>query len=353
MTDPRKRPRICKPVAEWPEQDRLAWQSARKQTTDILAIEGAAAHLSHKTVRVMESAYGRWLFFLSSRDDLDPNCLPGARVTEARLRAYLGELSSNASNTVRNRVRDLDTMIRYMDPQHDRTFLQRILQKLKSRAEPIRDKLAKMVPPEDLIALAATLMEKAETDTVLRSDWRASTYRDGLIILFLLFRPLRRSNLEELILGETFIEEAGRFKIDFPRSQMKNDLSYEATIPEIVAEPMRLYLEKYRPILLKGGEDKHLWISTTATPLDQTSIYGNVRRITRTHLGIALTPHLFRDIAVTSLGEENPELVRLGQILLHHTDSRVTEKHYNHARQHHAVNRYQAVIEEQRRNAAE
>ena len=319
-----------------------------------MALDGTASHLRFKTVRTMESAYGRWISFLQSRDDLDPRLSPGARVTEARLRAYIDELQTQiASTTLANRIRDLDSMIRYLDPDHDRTLLKRIRQKLKRRARPVRDKREKMVPPEDLMTLAANLMQRAETDPGLRDDWRACTYRDGIIILFLLFRPLRRSNLAGLVIGVTFVENESGFNICFPASQMKNNRPYEASVPDLLIPPLRRYMDHYRPILLKGSEDGHLWISAHATPLNEGSVTGNLCRITRAHLGVSISPHLFRDIAVTSLGEENPDLVRLGQTLLHHIDPRVTEKHYNHARQQFAVTRYQSVIENRRGAASQ
>jgi hypothetical protein len=40
----------------------------------------------------------------------------------------------------------------------------------------------------------------------------------------------------------------------------------------------------------------------------------------------------FRDSAVTSLGETDPELVWLAPALLHHADRRIAERHYDQAR---------------------
>ena len=354
MTKTPNQARLCLPVFNWPDRDRRTWQNARQPASDILSMEGSAAHLRSNTVRTMESAYGRWIAFLLSQDDLALDISPGARVTEDHLRAYIEELKTQiASSTLANRIRDLDTMIGYLDPDHDRALLKRIRQKLKRLARPARDKREKMVPPEDLMRLAANLMRRAETDPDLRDDWRASTYRDGMIIFFLLFRPLRRANLAGLIIGETFIENNGGFDIRFPASQMKNNRLYEANVADLLMPPLRRYIDHYRPVLLKGRKNKHLWISAYGTPLNEASIYHNLSRITRAHLSVSISPHRFRDIAVTSLGEENPELVRLGQTLLHHVDPRVTERHYNHARQQHAVKRYQSVIEERRGAASQ
>jgi hypothetical protein len=55
-------------------------------------------------------------------------------------------------------------------------------------------------------------------------------------------------------------------------------------------------------------------------------------------------PHRFRDSAVTSLGEEAPELVWLAPALLHHADLRIAEKHYDLARDAHAVAIWQRLV---------
>ena len=112
MSEATNRAPVCLPVSDWPERDRRAWQKVREPATDVLAIEGTASHLRFNTVRTMESAYGRWIAFSCSHEDLDPALSPGARVTEARLRAYIDELQAQiASTTLANRIRDLDSMI--------------------------------------------------------------------------------------------------------------------------------------------------------------------------------------------------------------------------------------------------
>jgi hypothetical protein len=52
---------------------------------------------------------------------------------------------------------------------------------------------------------------------------------------------------------------------------------------------------------------------------------------------------------MTTLGEQDPEHVWLGMSLLHHTDPRIAERHYNHAVASHAVRDFQEAVRQQRR----
>ena len=67
-----------------------------------------------------------------------------------------------------------------------------------------------------------------------------------------------------------------------------------------------------------------------------------VRR-TRLGLGIAINPHLFRDIAATTFALERPDLVSLTKDLLNHASFATTDKFYLQAQSMAAGRRYAAV----------
>ena len=352
MTRPRDEPaRRCMPLQEWPEGDRAAWEVARSPASDVFSAAGAAAHWRPHTCRSVENGYGRWLTYLDRVGALGPETKAGNRVTVERLRSYIDELSEQiSSTTLAGRIRDLNIALRIIDPDFDDQPLRLVRQKLKSRAKPIRNKRAAMIDPSQLLRLAAQLIERAEASPDMRQDWRACTYRDGLIILVLIFRPLRRHNLAALALGRTLFEDGDTFRIAIDGSNMKNGRDYGSRLPAILTPLLGHYIQELRPILLRGGVDDRLWISSRGNPLDDASLYGKIVQHTRNALGVALSPHLFRDIAVSYLGEENPELIWLASALLHHSDPRTTEAHYNHAVGRHAMHAYQRVISDCRQN---
>jgi len=346
VSRPRDDPaRRCLPVDRWPARERRAWERALAPAPDVLSADGAVAHWRPTTRRSIENAYGRWLNFLERRDDLDAEEDAGARASEDRLRAYVIELSGQiASTTVAGRIRDLSIALSVLAPDHDQTSLLRARQRLKVRARPERDKRALLVGPAELIDLAGDLVRRAEDAPGRRPDWRACDYRDAVILLVLVFRPLRRGNLCDLVLGHTVQEGPEVFRIALDAAVTKNRRDYAADLPAFLTPFIRRYLDAYRPILLRGRKSDHLWISARGHPLDDASLYGKIVQHTRAAFGKPLSPHLFRDAAATFLGTENPELVRLASSLLHHADGRTTEAHYNHARADHAVRDYQRTV---------
>jgi hypothetical protein len=52
---------------------------------------------------------------------------------------------------------------------------------------------------------------------------------------------------------------------------------------------------------------------------------------TRTTVGVAVSPHLFRTAIASSAAIHGRTSPHLASVLLHHMDNRVTEKHYNRA----------------------
>jgi integrase len=71
--------------------------------------------------------------------------------------------------------------------------------------------------------------------------------------------------------------------------------------------------------------------------------------VTERDLGIRISPHLFRDMAVTTLVRSSPEDARLTRPLLAHASYGIVERHYNHAKGIEAGRDYAAVIDGLRR----
>jgi hypothetical protein len=65
---------------------------------------------------------------------------------------------------------------------------------------------------------------------------------------------------------------------------------------------------------------------------------------TRATIGVAVSPHLFRTATATSAAIHGGAKPHLASALLHHTDHRVTEAHYNRASNLTAASRFQEII---------
>ena len=85
--------------------------------------------------------------------------------------------------------------------------------------------------------------------------------------------------------------------------------------------------------------------------MPDSGVYAAVRSRTKAACGIGIPPHRFRDIAVASMGETDPQLVWLALPLLQHRDRRIAEKHYNQARDASAVGVWQDYVIAKRRTS--
>jgi integrase len=350
MTDPKFDPRRrCMPLAAWPARDREAWTAAIDDR-NILSGRGPAAHWRPETRRSVISAYGRFLTFLERSGWLDREAGPDARLTPDRLRAYLTELTETiAPVTVSSRITGLAEAFRVMAPGTTYPYLDLARRRLKARARTVRNKRARIVPTQRLADLGLELIDRAETGAFDREVWRACTYRDGVTILLLACRPIRRSNLAAMVLDKHLIKTGDTYRISFDGEMTKNHRPYERPLDAALTPFIDRYLDHYRPILLGSSESNHVWISWRGIPMSDDCLYGRIVEHTRTAFGHAVSPHLFRDSAMTTLGEQDPENVWLGMALLHHTDPRIAEKHYDHALAALAVQEFQEAIRQQRR----
>ena len=238
-----------------------------------------------------------------------------------------------------------------MAPAADFPYLRRARARLKARARPSRNKRAQIVPVRDLFDLGLALMREAEEGDIPRVLWRASRYRDGLMIMLLACRPIRRETLAAMRIGVHLVRRGDAYQIALAGSETKNHRRYDRPLHPALTRHIDRYLEHYRPQLLGDRDDDHLWISWRSRPMSAADAYGRIITRTRTIFGVGVPPQRFRTCAMTSLGEEAPELVWLAPSLLHHADHRIAEKHYDLARDAQAVAEWQKHVAVLRRAA--
>ena len=348
--DPRRR---CLKLAEWPDADRAAWDAAVAASESLLHGGGAAAHWRATTRKTVQDAYGRWLTFLGRNGWLDPDVAPAERVSPEHLRAFIADLQATvAPITVRTRITNLSEALRVMAPEADIPYLRLARARLKARARPVRDKRRQIAPIGELFRLGLDLTEKAERDDIARETWRAAMYRDGVMIMMLACRPIRRQSFAHLRLGRHLVKRETSYVLILEGSETKNHRRYEQPLPTALTAFIDRYLEVYRPRLLGGSDDDRLWISWRGQPMSDAVVYGAIVSRTKAAFGVGIPPHRFRDSAVTSMGELNPDLVWLAPALLQHADRRTAQMHYDQARDARAVGLWQEQVRAARRTAA-
>jgi integrase len=355
--DPRKDPtRHCAKVADWPEQDQIAWAAANREG-DFLEPDGLSAGWAPITRNAIAESYGRWVTWLAVNDLLTG--APAERVTADALARYMADLSAvNAGSTVVGRLSGLHLAIRAMAPGMDWRWMKRFESKARQRATPALGKRGRLVPADELLTYGQALMRDAEALARMSPAKLAAQYRDGLMIAWLAVRPLRLKNFAAIEIGRHLIAQSNGYWIRFGGDETKTHVPIDAPFPAILTPPLERYLTHHRRILAdrtnKGSKGlpparNALWVSAVGSAMSQGAIYDHLTKRTEARFGHHINPHLFRDCAATSIATEDPEHVQITKSVLGHASLKTSENHYNHARSIEASKRHHAVIEGLRR----
>jgi integrase len=320
------------PIEFWPEADRRAWMSAC-QPSQRLKRGGAGSHLKPITLSDLERRYGYFLDFINRRGLLDPTKAAGGHVTPENVDTYLEELTARVGSvTVQGSICKLRRACELVDPTCDMSWLADIEKDLALVMRP-RSKTDRWVLTEDLIEAGLTLIAEAENSRKMSKLAQARQVRNGLMVAMLALHPIRLKNFADLEIGRNFVEIKGSWWIVLSASETKEGRPDERRIDDLLQPALDRYLKKYRPILAEADQSTTaLWLSSN----DGASMsYAGVERVltetTRSTVGVAVSPHLFRTAIASSAAIHGGANPHLASALLHHTDAHVTEAHYNRA----------------------
>ncbi len=344
------------PIADWPPRDRELWNKAVEPSG--LFGGGAGARWSAATRVFIACGYNGWLFWLASKELLDPEMRPADRVTRERVAAYVAEMQTElAPYSVLDRIQGLHDALRVMEPQSNWEWLGQLRRNLKAQVRPARDKLSRLKQPQDLMALGERLMDEAEASPERLSDTTSHPLprrpNDRLADV-----PASAArNLAMMRLGRHLMKVGGRWRIVFAAEETKTHVPYEAPLPAALGPRLERYLDVYRPVLLGvepadgnlGAPPIHpdvdaVWVSEDGIQLAYEAVAYQIVFRTRREFGRSLSPHLFRDCAATAVAIDNPKHIGDASLILGHAGHRTTEKHYNHARSLEASRRHAAML---------
>jgi hypothetical protein len=341
----------CLPVAAWPTADRLVLERARRND-DLLEDAGAFAHLRPVTLRKRCSDYGRWLHFLTTHDPAALELPAADRVTRERVAAYHAHLAArNAPITVANRILGLELMARACAPEGSWRWLRRLVNRLFLRAKPVRNRRARLRPPQEVFAAALRLMETVETGDGFTSDKkRAQAYRDALLLAILAVRGPRVASLGCIEVGRQLVRTSVCWELRFGPDETKNGDPFEPPLPEELTLPLDRYYAHWRPLLLGGARSNHFFISANGRPLLAGEVHSVVTTRTKRVFGVAMNPHCFRAALMTEIAIRDPGHVGIASTMLGHRAS-ASGRHYNLAGQHEVARDWQGIVLRHRRGA--
>lgn len=334
----------------WPMADQALWHSAIADG-DILDGAGPCADWAETTRANSRKAYAYWLQWLDDSGLLDREVPPCDRLTPERVAAYVQTLEARvASSTVFTYILDLHAYVKRVAPERDWSWLADIKNRLCARSQPARDKTKRIRPSRELFELGIRLMETADQASCRYNRFgRETQYRDGLLIAFLAARPIRLKNLAALEIGRHLIRIDGVYWLHLEAHEVKNRKHIEVTLPDELTSYLDHYIRRVRPRLLDSNKTGRLWISNIRTPLSENVIRHHICKHTKAAFGTAISPHLFRDCAATSVAIEDPEHVRIATAILGHHSPKTAQKFYDQSRMLSAGRHYQSALKKLRR----
>jgi len=219
-----------------------------------------------------------------------------------------------------NRVHDLGFALRILRPHEDWSWLNRDAELLHQAGSPAHDKLAEIVDiPEIRKAAIGRLGRVGQEPKSVRA---ALEFEDGIIILLLSYRPVRRRNLAETRLGVNLIVDENVTSGTLVYERTKAGHRYDVELPQRLLPWLRLFLKVYRPLLAGAESGNAVWLSSSGTPLTAKRIWRRIRRATEQELSKPITLHRFRDCLASTVSEIAPERIEDAAQLLGHRSSR-------------------------------
>jgi integrase len=130
------------------------------------------------------------------------------------------------------------------------------------------------------------------------------------------FSPIVFAALE---IGRSFANVDGKWWIVLTAAETKEKKEDEWPVPEELTDSIARYLEVHRPVLAGGkAETNALWLGINREPMSYATMGELITETTRMTLGVAISPHLFRTAAATTLAIRAGDKPHAGSAILHH-----------------------------------
>ena len=129
----------------------------------------------------------------------------------------------------------------------------------------------------------------------------AVRFRNGLMIAFLAFIPIRLKNLAALEIGRHIVREGDRWLVTIPREETKTGAPIEFPVPEVLEPYLAFYLDVVRPRMLRRPTCTALWVGAKGGALVYGAIGQVFGQVSGDRRGLRITAHDARDAAATTL----------------------------------------------------
>ena|SRR6056297_326438 len=320
-------------IEDWPPIDQQMWQRAI-QNGGLLDEVGPLAHMAEPTRDMIKAGYGKWLAWLTEVQPASLSAHPADRID---LETFVGFIDSTTHLSPHTQHFYADTTLRLLSlcfPDHAWDPFKRIVRCLQRLAKNhvSHRKDGRILSGAHVLAKAQEL-ESSANQNFGNDQQRALRQRNATLIAFLTLIPIRRRALSSLRLGESVVIDNDQILIQTAPDLNKTKTYWETLVPPSIAPLLRRYIQQTRPALMLRGDYDHdyLWVTNRGAPISGTSMGTLIRNQTRKLFDVPISPHLFRDIAATTMARTSPEAVGNIRPLLGHRGHETAEKYYNHA----------------------
>jgi integrase len=156
---------------------------------------------------------------------------------------------------------------------------------------------------------------------------RAKGVERALAIALLISTGLRVKTLRTLRIDTQIARRGGRTFLHLAGSDMKTGRELDLELPPETVELLDRFLEDHRG-RLPGADGPYLFSSPDGGPRSYSAMRDAVSRAVRKHLGIELSPHLFRHIIAKIVIEREPSLMNDVSRMLGHKSINTTYSAY-------------------------
>ena len=321
------------PIEDWPPSDKEMWQRAI-QNGGLFDDVGPLAHMAAPTRGMIKAGYGKWLAWLT---EIQPALLSAHPADRLDLETFAGFIEANVHLSPHTQHFYADTTLRLLSlcfPDRGWGPYKRIVRRLQQQAKAyVSHRKDGRILSGDYVLEKALELESSADQGIGNDQQRALRQRNGTILAFLSLIPIRRRALTSLRLGASVVVDDDDILIVTPPEMNKTKTYWETLVPTCIAPLLTRYIQQTRPaLMLRGGSDHdYLWVTNRGAPITGTSMGTLVRNQTRKLLSVPVSPHLFRDIAATTMARTSPEAVGNIRSLLGHRGHETAEAYYNHA----------------------
>ncbi len=307
--------RVGLPLAEWPEEIKTLWVSLQPRDVDKKdrylpsATLSPLAEMSPAYIARLERGMGRYLAFcLKHRLP----CLPETHAISQWLANE--QARGRADKSVSSYVIEVWRASSLLWPHENLAWLLALANRLDKAAKPSRPKLSGQITTVRLQKLGWELMETAHQEPP--TERNIGKYRDGLMIVLLSEKPMRVKNLAALDIGHLRFDATGGATLRIGITKNKTaDMAYLS--PDLVGA-LQHWIEDLRPRLSPAADEAGLWIGRYGARIGQSGVATCVTRRTKAALGVAVSPHKFRNAVAMSIARHDPEKMAIASKLLGH-----------------------------------